>query len=326
MLPRLLLALASVALGVALLEGFLRVRPPEPDGFGQTRAAKRWHARHWKPINSGGFRDVEHPDSVLRSTRRLVVLGDSFAAGAGVEDVEERFAGVLADDLGEGWSVVVLARRGWSTREQADALARFSPAPHEVVLAYYLNDIEGAAARHGRTFEVDLSVHPSSLAPLVERSALANLLYWRLRRSRIWRTGRGYADFVYEAFADEAIWRSHRRELERLLAEVRRRGALPVVVLFPHLFDLEGSREPIARLERFFRRTGVPVVDIGSLIREGDWSRGELFAGPLDPHPSPALHRAVAEALRPHVGLGSAGGPAPGARQPPSAHSGPNGE
>lgn len=300
-LQRLLLAGASLALVLGVLEIGLRLAPPEPDGFGHTRAAQRWQARHWRPINAAGYRDVQHSAAELREDRRLVVLGDSFAAGSGVPDISDRFAGVLAEALGERWTVVVLARPGWSSGHQAEALEGFPYPPHVVVLSYYLNDIEVAAAAHGHAFEIDLSVQPVWLAPLVASSDLASFVYWRLRRAQLWRTGRGYGDFVYDAFADEAVWQAHRRELERIVAHARRQGAIPVVVVFPHLFDLEGSREPVVRLTRFFEDAGVTVVDVAALIAAGDWTREELIAGPVDPHPSEPLHQAVGEALLPFV-------------------------
>lgn len=306
---RLALAAASLGLTLLALEAALRLLPPQPDGFGHTRAARRWAALHWQPINPQGFRDVEHDAAVLRSTRRLVVLGDSFAAGDGVEDVDDRFAGVLARELGAGWSVVVLARRGWSTADQAAALERLAYPPHELVLAHYLNDIEGAAARHGRTWSLDLAVEPAWLAALVERSELANLVYWRLRRARIWSEGRSYAEFVYAAFADEAIWRSHAGELQRILDHARRVGARPLVVLFPHLFDLEGSAPATTRLKGYFRERGVTVLDVGGLVASGSWTQAELFAAPVNPHPSPALHREVARALLPLVANPAKEGP-----------------
>jgi len=48
------LALASLLLVTSALELGLRALPPEPDGFGQTRAAKRWLGMHWNPVNSAG--------------------------------------------------------------------------------------------------------------------------------------------------------------------------------------------------------------------------------------------------------------------------------
>jgi len=250
-------------------------------------------------VNRGGFRDVEHTEAALRSTRRLLVLGDSFAAGSGVPDYRDRFANLLEDRLGEKWSMVLLAKPGWHTDRQLEALEGFPLAPSQVLLSYYLNDIEAAAARHDRTFDLDLSIRPRWLSELVGGTDLGSFVYWRLRRATLRGAGLRYAEFVYACFWDEEIWKTHADQLRELFRVARRKGALVSVVAFPHLFDLEGSAGPLRRLRSLLEEERVPFLDVSGFV--GGWEPGDLVAGPLDPHPSDALHREVATRAYPLV-------------------------
>jgi hypothetical protein len=76
---------------------------------------KRWEAEYWKPINSLGYRDIDHPESDFSQKKTIFVVGDSFAAGYGIKDYRNRFASIVQDKLGDGWSVITIAENGWGT-------------------------------------------------------------------------------------------------------------------------------------------------------------------------------------------------------------------
>lgn len=130
----------------------------QSDGFGHTLAAQRWFEKYWGPTNSFGFRDREFSETDLASTEKLFVVGDSFVAGLGINDPEERFSNHLRRWLAPDWSVCNLGRMGWNTRQELDAIRSFPIKPDLVVWSYYINDIENAAAEQGRTPYVDLKI------------------------------------------------------------------------------------------------------------------------------------------------------------------------
>src|SRR5205085_11395114 len=66
-----------------------------PDTFGFTLAAQRWQERYWRPINSHGYRDVEHYPEEFQDKTVLFVVGDSFVAGPGLAYREHRFFNYL---------------------------------------------------------------------------------------------------------------------------------------------------------------------------------------------------------------------------------------
>lgn len=93
--------------------------------------------------NSNGFRDGEHALAKPPGTFRIVVIGDSVAAGQGVRP-DETFARVLERVLrerGKDAEVIVLAVTGYSTVQQFPLLDRaYAYGPDLVLWAYTLND------------------------------------------------------------------------------------------------------------------------------------------------------------------------------------------
>jgi hypothetical protein len=101
---------------------------------------------HGKPltINSRGLRDRERDYERTPETRRILVLGDSYAWGYGVGD-DETFSRVLERALGVGtthWEVINTGVSGWGT-DQEYIFFRSEGVkyrPDVVVLAMYLQN------------------------------------------------------------------------------------------------------------------------------------------------------------------------------------------
>jgi hypothetical protein len=95
-------------------------------------------------VNSHGFRDVEHASP--SSPGRVVMLGDSFAAGLSV-DFDRTFPQICKRLLNEGggdWDVMSLAVAGFGTAQELLAFEQFGRAfePQVVVLNFFAgNDI-----------------------------------------------------------------------------------------------------------------------------------------------------------------------------------------
>ena len=136
----------SLIFMLALLEIVLRVLAPQPlvasDLFlaaeiaptaeVQKRSARRWlqplvHCRHTTSefdvdvrVNSKGLRDIERPYAKPRGVTRILLIGDSFVFGYGVEE-KQRFANLLEDDLkarGLKCEVIAGGVPTWGTEEE----------------------------------------------------------------------------------------------------------------------------------------------------------------------------------------------------------------
>jgi hypothetical protein len=292
---RAVLAIASTGITLAALEIGCERFGVESHGLNFTLASQRWMQEHWQ-TNELGLRDPPLDADRLARTRNLIVLGDSLAAGQGVDDPDDRASGVLRRALGPEWSVVTLASPGWSTADEIAAFDAFEWRTHVVVLWWFLNDVQSAAAGQGLRLEPDLRVRPAWLAPLVRRSYLANYWYWRIRPGFDGELGATFWRFLDRAFTDPPIWAAHEAELDRLREAARARGARLYAVVTPDLALPERSRAYAERALAYFERHGVPVIDLGAAY-EGRDPR-DLVVSVRDTHPNEQVHADVAARIQ----------------------------
>src|SRR5207302_2554348 len=107
---------ASLAIGTILIllvlgEGIVRVKAvvaPAIEGY-PTYSTKLWE-RKYVHLNREGFRDEEHTVINHSDAHRLLILGDSFAFGYGINRVEDRFGEQLGKMLDENtpycWEII----------------------------------------------------------------------------------------------------------------------------------------------------------------------------------------------------------------------------
>lgn len=203
------LLLGSLALTLLLLELVFRHLYVQTDRFGAMWVSRHWFREHWTPINADGFRDIDHPNERLSSKKVLYIVGDSFAAGHGIRDANDRFANIIARELGDAWETVVLAKNGWSTADQLTAVKARSVKPNAIMLSYVFNDIEGAARASGKLSDLS-NMHPGPWSQaLIDRSYFADFVYWRTVGIRSSGTALdGERDNWYR---DAEVWRRHER-------------------------------------------------------------------------------------------------------------------
>ena len=266
----------------------------QSDGFAFTLASARWFQEYWHPINSYGYRDIEHQDTLGK--KNLFVVGDSFVAGHGIKDHQDRFSNVLADKLGDNWEVHSIARGNWNTQDEYRALTNYPTEPDVVIFSYYINDIEGAAREVGNDRPALIDPPGKLIAPVVNRSYFLNCVYWRLCRVRFASDmGGAYLQYLENAFLDPETWRVHRGDLSRLIEYAESNRADAVFLLFPNLADVGGSSKFTAQVGEFLIGQGAQVIDLGEELKGTDPK--ELMVSPLDGHPSVQLNRRIAELL-----------------------------
>lgn len=264
-------------------------------GWGFTLAHHNWEARYWH-INALGFRDREWQPEDWAGKTTVLVTGDSFASGWGVNDPADRFSDVLASQLGADYAVVNAALPGASTRKALELLQNYPlQQPDVVILQYFLNDIEDAAASISRFWSQSWQPPPA----IVDDSYLLNFIYWRLAPS--FRTidtsfNQSYWEWEYGSYDDAQVWNIHRREIEAFIDAVDALDARLIVVIFPNMEDPVGSIAYVDRVAQVFEDRGHnEILKLYDAVAA--WPRAEVVASPRDPHPSAAFHRQVGEML-----------------------------
>lgn len=254
---------------------------------------KRWFCAHWKPLNALGYRDADV--SRMQDRRRVVVVGDSFAAGHGVDDYRDRFSNQLEQRLGEGWAVANVAQLGWQTPDEIRALRDFPYDPEIVVLSYCLNDIFGVGGSETLAVGEQYDDVPGWVRPVVERSHLWDYVFLKTKRLRSGAQREERKLTVVRAYRDAALWSRQQGQLTNLVTVARLRGAQPLAIVWPSLTDLELTGPLTAQVAKQLRELGVPTIDLAKQF--AGRHRRDLIASPSDGHPHRRLHREVADLL-----------------------------
>ena len=97
----LLVSYATILLLLAVGEAYFRFVHADSEG---RLASNNWTARYWH-TNSLGYRDREWTPEDWVDKTTIAVVGDSFAAGWGINDPADRFPDVLAARLGDEYAV-----------------------------------------------------------------------------------------------------------------------------------------------------------------------------------------------------------------------------
>lgn len=249
---------------------------------------------HVDGTNSQGYFDEEHSLEKEEGVFRIVVIGDSIAAGQWVKQLEA-FPQVLNRKLNESspdrrFEVILIARSGYATSQQLILLRReaFQYDPDLILWSYCLND----------------PAHP------VFHSAAGELARMYEPKIHLWHLAAGYRYRLKESIkARDGPQEFHRRlhyvYWEQVAEDLKTIGALcrqhevPVVFVIHPVFQSEASFERYSLIGLHHKltgqaiRSGLSPLDLLDAYR--DYTPEEL-GHPDDPwHPSVKGHRVAAE-------------------------------
>jgi lysophospholipase L1-like esterase len=299
--PRLLAGNALVlaflcAIVVLLGEIHYRFCFDSTDSFGLTKTTQRWFGRHFQ-ANPSGIRDtIEYLQQVPAGKRRVTFLGDSFTAGHGVADVEDRFANQIRA-MRPDWEIHILASLGWDTEPELSVLKLYLDQGFQadaVVLIYCLNDIADILPEWQ---EILRGIYESWTPGFLARhSYFFNTLYYRWKASNNPKIS-NYYHFVLNSY-EGPVWEQQRLRLHALSDLVDSQGGRLLVVTFPFVDSLGPDyryRRVHERLDEVWRNLEVPHLDLLSAF-EADPS-ADLVVNSHDPHPNERAHAIAAESI-----------------------------
>jgi len=257
--------------------------------------------------NSLGLRGPEPELPKPARVRRVLVVGDSFTFGLGVEDDEAPFPAIMARELAGSSPPIEIVNGGIPGSLTADWVALWRRAgealdPDVVVAVFFLRD--------GTTLGTIPHFFEQIRRDITRRNGESKLyeyshLYRRLRdfqdRSRI-------ADLFTESLVDAylgedtAEWQRAQANLLQLRELVRAHGAAFGLVVFPVLVELEDDypfQSVMDELMGFAQRSGIPAH---SLLPAFQGRHGpDLWVSAFDQHPNADGHSLAAESMLPFV-------------------------
>lgn len=296
----LLVTYSTLLIGVIGAEAYFRYVYAD-SAWLWTRAGENWHNRYIHN-NRLGYRDREWQPSDWQGKRTVMVVGDSFTQGFGIEDPHDRYSDVLANLLGDEWAVMNLGVPDSSTRDQLHTLRTYPlQTPDVIIWQYLLNDINDAGLSIGDHWWPHL---PTRQPPLIHQSHLANFLYWRLAPAfttvDVTEGHATYWDWAYYAYDNVGIWSIHQQEILDLLTYINSTRARLIVVIFPNIQQPVESIAYVDRVKQFLEANGVnQILPLYNEVAEFVDQRGsdKLLVSPRDAHPSADFHRFLGQRI-----------------------------
>ncbi|MCG3175726.1 MAG: hypothetical protein MOGMAGMI_00659 [Candidatus Omnitrophica bacterium] len=337
LLSGVMLALFSTTLVLGAAEGGLRILYPKPrDG-----EVVSLEYRHKWTFNSDGYRDEEFAGKARENRPAVLMVGDSFTVGMGVERPDSFFS-----ILERRWPQLTLYNLGHINTGTLSHLKTVDDwtrrlSPRDVVLFLYWNDVHDNLKE-----QAELERDPAP-APAARRDAFipapeglkdllrrALLYQWLSAKTRVvlsrWGVAKLDDRLEFELFRVEPegealrAWTITAGALERMSELCRQRGVRLTVVYVPKreqftrwqaLLDfyeadpaLYGRFAPNERLKRLCENSGIGWIDVSPEIDALDPVRREALYYKWDTHFTPEGYRFYAKLVGERLGelLGAA--------------------
>jgi len=280
-----------------LLEGIFTMVPYNTNVFSLSQV--NWIAYHWGPINQYGYRDSEVEIKTKSNKKVIVCLGDSYTAGAGIEDIDDRFSDIVKDQLAENFTVFNLGFPGANTMEELENLKAFPVKPNVLILQHSMNDLNGILKEKRFKYKSESNIQ-LALSPLIRVSYFVGFVYSMFPPESTKSTYEAYRNYLQDVFSDRQVTDELYGEFQQVIDHCTLQSIDLVVLLFPILsirsdkyFD--HNYIYIDPVERFFKSKGVKVLNMTPFVKE--IPENERTVNTLDAHPGERVHEAVAEQL-----------------------------
>lgn len=279
-------------------ESYYRFIYDSTDSFARTRTSERWFERHFQRNNAQIRDSVDYMFARRNHRPRITFVGDSFTAGHGIANAEDRFANRIRNARRGAWEVHVFADIGRDTGEELKLIPSLQHYRYDcdvVVLVYCLNDI-GDLIPQQQSIAGRAAQPESRPGFLVEHSFLLNTYYYRLK-ARFDPLVSGYYDYLLAAY-DGPIWDAQQERLRELRNQCQAAGGRLQVVIFPFVHALGPTNQyrPIhGKLARFWQESDVPYLDLLPTLEEH--ASESLMVNRYDAHPNERAHAIAADAI-----------------------------
>jgi len=287
-LTNLMLLCTTILICFSAVELIFRMTTVVPFRFGVSAQHIGWVFRYWEPLNSSGERAYE-PRAASDEERSILVLGDSFAVGHGINDIDDVFAYRLQDLLGDSYVVNLTGQPGLSPG--VENLQAYLIEPDILILSHYMNDIDHVIEGTPPQLE---ALRQSGFGQWITKNYyFPSFVYWQVYIYS--RLASDQEDLLLGLYAEEDSWSAHQEHLQQMVDWAQERDIQLVILLWPYMHDVDSSLSANDRVASFFEEQGILVVRMRSYLQ--GLSLDERIVNNFDTHPSVHSHQLAAEAL-----------------------------
>jgi hypothetical protein len=290
-----LISLTTAVILFFAAEAYMRVFYVTTDAYGFTAMNYHWYQNfNWSHVNSVGFRDYEPKTG--DGITHIAVVGDSFAMGHGINNIDGTYPQLLERRLGAGYDVNVVAQSGWDMDIELYQLQQYPVQPDIVILSYYLNDIDyllsAPEANPDRRFDFPDN---AALKWFILNYFVPNYIYYNLLQFTSVDRSANFLNDLVNAHLDDANWSQQAQRLYEIKLWADERDVTLIVLLWPHITAVDASQPAVQRVRDFMIEQGVTVVDMSDPLKAHP--APDLIVNRFDTHPGVGAQRLAADAL-----------------------------
>ncbi|MFN5443834.1 MAG: SGNH/GDSL hydrolase family protein, partial [Crocinitomicaceae bacterium] len=259
-------------------------------GSGEAYSGKIWNMRHWNPINKFGFRD-ENPKNAKKT---VFFVGDSYTAGWGIKNIEQRFGEITAHELekkGIPINEINLGRYGADTRLEFDIFKKFIDKsdikPDHLVLQFFVNDMDKFLPKNKRCHQKIIPL-PKWKKTIVEGSYLANYIYsiYPSNTTKTIPKECEYTEMLQKVYDNDTFWHKEENQLNKFKNYCYEQNIKMTLVFFPFMEDLTLAKKigVEKRLVKYCKKNQINFFNVTNFIK--NISKKERQVSIMDSHAS----------------------------------------
>jgi hypothetical protein len=215
-------------------ESYFRFFVDSTDSFALSKLSQRWMSRYYHPNNLSARDNIDYNLAISPGKRRVTIIGDSFTAGHGIKNVDDRYGNLLRKAY-PNLEVHVMAINGASSLTGLEILQKLENDHYQfdiILLSYCLNDIDYLMPETHDIFQ-RIYDFDKTLGYFGKESYLINTLKFKLFAIND-ANFLMYSNFVLKAYENDS-WIAHKKVLNSIRKFSELKGSAFAVVTFPFL-------------------------------------------------------------------------------------------
>ncbi len=267
-------------------ETYFRFFVDTTDSFGVNKITQRWLDRHFISNNFNTRDNIDYTLKMVPGKKRITFIGDSFTAGHGIKNVDDRFVNLIRHTYPE-IEVHAFANPGFETIDQLEFLPKLEHDGYDfdlVVLIYNLNDIAPLIKETESVYDQIYSFQ-DDLGYLARTSYFINFLAFRFFAVQN-SSFMNYYSYVKQGYFSDA-WDQQQHSLNEIKNNLDDKGANLMVVTFPLLqqmgahYEFENAHK---KLNALWLSLDVPHLDLFPVFNK--YEGRDLTINKFDAHPT----------------------------------------